>query len=90
MLFLALATIQIEVLNDVVFNQVLVSTESEAITTATIAQIQRSGECWVGGTRWRQRDVIRISVCSWATTPQDISRSVRAFVDARERARAQA
>jgi glutamate/tyrosine decarboxylase-like PLP-dependent enzyme len=79
-----------EVQNDVVFNQILVSTESEAITTATIAEIQRSGECWVGGTRWRQRDVIRISVCSWATTQQDISRSVRAFVDARERARAQA
>jgi glutamate/tyrosine decarboxylase-like PLP-dependent enzyme len=79
-----------EIVNDVVFNQVLAATESEAITAATIAGIQRSGECWVGGAEWRQRDVIRISVCSWATTPEDITRSVRAFVDARKQARAAA
>jgi len=79
-----------EILNDVVFNQVLVATESEAITAATIAAIQNSGECWVGGTQWQQRSVIRISVCSWATTQQDITRSVAAFVAAREQARAQA
>jgi hypothetical protein len=30
--------------------------------------------------------VIRISVCSWATTEDDISRSVLAFVAAREKA----
>lgn len=78
-----------EIVNDVVFNQVLVATESDAVTAATIAAIQRSGECWVGGAQWRQRDVIRISVCSWATTQEDIMRSVRAFVDARELARAQ-
>jgi threonine aldolase len=78
-----------EILNEVVFNQVLVACDSEAITAATIAAIQRSGECWVGGTRWRERSVIRVSVCSWATTAQDVTRTVRAFVDARELARAQ-
>ena len=78
-----------KILNEVVFNQVLIGTESEAITAATIAAIQRSGECWVGGTQWQGRSVIRISVCSWATTPQDITRSVEAFVDAREIARSQ-
>jgi len=76
-----------EVQNEVVFNQVLVATESEAITTATIAAIQDSGECWVGGARWQERSVIRISVCSWATTQQDITRSVEAFVNARAQAR---
>jgi len=78
-----------ELLNEVVFNQVLVACESDAITGATIAAIQRSGECWVGGTQWQQRQVIRISVCSWATTAQDVTRSVRAFVDARALARAE-
>jgi glutamate/tyrosine decarboxylase-like PLP-dependent enzyme len=78
-----------EILNEVVFNQVLVACDSEAITAATIAAIQRSGECWVGGTRWRERSVIRVSVCSWATTAQDVTRSVEAFVNARELARAQ-
>jgi glutamate/tyrosine decarboxylase-like PLP-dependent enzyme len=79
-----------EILNDVVFNQVLVACESDAITAATITQVQRRGECWVGGTRWQQRDVIRISVCSWATTEQDVTRSVKALVEARELARASA
>lgn len=76
-----------EILNDVVFNQVLVACGSDTLTTETIKNIQQSGECWVGGTQWQQRSVIRVSVCSWATMPTDVSRSVKAFVDAREQAR---
>ncbi len=74
-----------EVLNDVVFNQVLVASGSDAETDKIIERIQHSGECWVGGTLWCERRVIRISVCSWATTADDVSRSVRAFVNARAR-----
>jgi glutamate/tyrosine decarboxylase-like PLP-dependent enzyme len=74
--------------NDVCFNQVLVSCESAAITTATLAGIQRSGECWCGGTQWKGQPAIRISVCSYMTTAEDIRRSVQAFVKARESARA--
>jgi glutamate/tyrosine decarboxylase-like PLP-dependent enzyme len=76
-----------EILNDVVFNQVLVACDNDSLTTETIENIQQSGECWVGGTQWQQRSVIRVSVCSWATTAADVTRSVKAFVDARERAR---
>ncbi len=76
-----------EILNDVVFNQVLVACGSDAETAATIDLIQQSGECWVGGTSWQQRSVIRVSVCSWATTAADVSRSVQAFVAARTQAR---
>ena len=75
-----------EILNDVVFNQVLVACGSDAITAETIKNIQQSGECWVGGTQWQQRNVIRVSICSWATMSTDISRSVKAFVDARTQA----
>jgi glutamate/tyrosine decarboxylase-like PLP-dependent enzyme len=75
-----------EILNDVVFNQVLVACDNDLLTTETIKNIQQSGECWVGGTQWQQRSVIRVSVCSWATTAADVTRSVKAFVDARERA----
>ncbi|MDH3535276.1 MAG: aminotransferase class V-fold PLP-dependent enzyme, partial [Gammaproteobacteria bacterium] len=82
-----LATQGFEILNDVVFNQVLVACENDALTNDTIRLIQQSGECWVGGTQWRQRSVIRVSVCSWATTEADVSRSVAAFVAARSRAR---
>jgi glutamate/tyrosine decarboxylase-like PLP-dependent enzyme len=77
-----------EILNDVVFNQVLVACDGDSTTTETIKIIQHAGECWVGGTQWQQRSVIRVSVCSWATTAADVSRSVKAFVDARAQARA--
>jgi glutamate/tyrosine decarboxylase-like PLP-dependent enzyme len=68
-----------EVLNDVVFNQVLVACESDAVTTATLQRAQELRECWVGGSRWHGRAVIRVSVSSWATTAQDITRSVGSF-----------
>ena len=69
--------------NDVVFNQVLTSCDDDALTRATLQNIQRSGECWCGGSTWHGKAVIRISVCDWATTPKQIERSVRAFVKAR-------
>jgi len=75
--------------NDVVFNQVLVSCENDALTKATLNKIQASGECWCGGSSWRGKSVIRISVCDWATTQKEIERSVRAFVAARTAAIAQ-
>jgi glutamate/tyrosine decarboxylase-like PLP-dependent enzyme len=78
-----------EVLNDVVFNQVLAACESDVTTEKTIGYVQESGECWVAGAKWQQRAAIRISVCSWATTAEDISRSVEALVEARGRARQQ-
>ncbi len=72
-----------EVLNEVVFNQVLIACGDDAATDATLVAIQRSGECWVGGTRWHGQSAIRVSVCSWATTAADVSRAVAAFVAAR-------
>lgn len=72
-----------QILNDVVFNQVLVACETPELTQATLKNIQASGECWCGGATWFDKPVIRISVCSWATTSEDVSRSVRAFVNAR-------
>ena len=83
----ALSRAGFEILNDVVFNQVLVACETDAVTEATIAGVQASGECWAGGALWQDRQVIRVSVCSWATTPDDITRSVEAFVNARAAAR---
>ena len=72
------------VLNDVVFNQVLVACETPELTKAILENVQRSGECWCGGATWQGEPVIRISVCSWATTDADVERSVAAFVKARK------
>lgn len=72
-----------DILNDVVFNQVLVSGNTDEETQHVLRSIQLSGECWCGGTVWQGRTAIRISVCSWATTNNDVRRSVEAFVEAR-------
>ena len=69
--------------NDVVFNQIIVSCDSDGLTQTTLSNIQDSGECWCGGSIWQGTKVIRLSVCSWATTEQDIQRSVKAFIRAR-------
>jgi glutamate/tyrosine decarboxylase-like PLP-dependent enzyme len=74
------------VINDVVFNQVIVSCETELLTNKTLALVQQSGECWCGGSTWHEKSVIRISLCSWATTEQDIRRSVDVFIKARSQA----
>ena len=81
-----LKTENFQILNDVVFNQVLVACDSDEITVQTLQHIQESGECWVGGASWDGKAVIRVSICSWATTEDDITRCVSAFVSARNKA----
>ena len=73
--------------NDVVFNQVLVSCNDDSETERTLAEIQTIGSCWCGGSTWKGRPVIRVSVCSWSTTPDDIRHAVTSFCAARDRAR---
>lgn len=72
-----------EILNEVVFNQVLVSTDNEEKTRQVIKYIQNSGECWVGGSLWDNKAVIRVSICSWATTENDIERTIDIFKKAK-------
>ncbi len=73
-----------DVLNDVCFNQVMTALDDSDKTDELLRGIQNSGECWCGGSKWEGRSVIRISVCSYKTTYEDIDRSVEAFVKARE------
>jgi glutamate/tyrosine decarboxylase-like PLP-dependent enzyme len=73
----------VEIVNDVVLNQVLVRFgDDDAATDAVIAAVQASGECWMGGTTWRGRRAMRISVSNWATTISDVDRSCAAILDA--------
>ena len=34
---------------------------------------------WMSGSRWHGRSVLRISVCNWSTTDQDVERSLEAL-----------
>ena len=69
-----------EVLNEVVLNQVLVAFGDDATTGRVIAGVQEEGTCWAGGTRWHGRSAMRLSVSSWATTDEDIDRSLAAIL----------
>jgi threonine aldolase len=68
------------VVNEVVLNQVLVSFGTPEETNRIIAGIQADGTCWCGGTVWQGHTAMRISVSSWATTDQDVERSVAAMI----------
>ncbi len=69
----------VTVANDVVLNQVLVRFGDDDATERVIARVQRSGECWMGGTTWCGQRLMRISVSSWRTTEADVDRSVAAI-----------
>jgi glutamate/tyrosine decarboxylase-like PLP-dependent enzyme len=77
-----LAAAGYEILNEVVLNQVLVSFGEPAATERAIARLQADGTCWCGGTVWQGRTAMRISVSSWATTEDDVERSLAAIVRA--------
>lgn len=76
-----------EVLNEVVLNQVLVSFGDDEITERVIEGIQADGTCWCGGTVWKGRKAMRISVSSWATTAADVCKSLEAMLAVAARAR---
>jgi glutamate/tyrosine decarboxylase-like PLP-dependent enzyme len=67
------------VLNEVALNQVLVSFGEPERTRAVIAAVQADGTCWCGGTVWQGHTAMRVSVSSWATTEEDVERSLEAI-----------
>ena len=69
-----------EIVNGVMLNQVLVSFGTPEHTLAVIKRIQEDGTCWCGSTVWQGRTAMRISVSSWATTEEDVDRSVEAMI----------
>lgn len=74
-----------EILNDVVLNQVLVSFGDDETTRRVIEAVQADGTCWLGGTVWQGRAAMRISVSSWATTEDDVERSLDAIIRVAQR-----
>jgi glutamate/tyrosine decarboxylase-like PLP-dependent enzyme len=69
----------VEIGNDVVLNQVLVSFGSNGRTDKVIGAIQDDGTAWMGGTTWRGRRYMRISVSNWSTTERDVDTTVEAI-----------
>ncbi len=77
----------VEVLNQVVLNQVLVrfldpGGDHDTRTRSVVERLQRDGTAWAGGTVWHGMAAMRISVSGWATTTDDVDRSVAAILQA--------
>jgi glutamate/tyrosine decarboxylase-like PLP-dependent enzyme len=80
----------VEIVNDVVLNQVVVRfDDDDRVTKGVIERVQEDGTCWLGGSTFGDRAVMRISVIGWQTTTDDIDRSadaiLRAFAQERSR-----
>lgn len=69
----------LEVLNDVVLNQVVVSFGDEDRNAKVIAALQQDGTFWAGSTKWKGRSAMRISFSSWRTTDADVDLSLAAI-----------
>jgi glutamate/tyrosine decarboxylase-like PLP-dependent enzyme len=70
----------LEVPNDVVLNQVLVRFGDDETTRRIVTAVQEEGTCWCGGTVWKGRAAMRVSVSSWATREEDVERSLEAIL----------
>ncbi len=67
-----------EILNDVVFTQVCAAFETDERTRAVTASLLKEGTTWMSGSRWHDRDVLRVSVSNWSTDEDDVVASVDA------------
>jgi len=73
-----------EVLVPAVTNQALVrfldpsGQDHDAFTDRVIGMLQAEGTAFFGGTAWSGARAMRISVCSWRTTPDDVELTIDA------------
>jgi glutamate/tyrosine decarboxylase-like PLP-dependent enzyme len=70
----------IQILNKVNLNQILVHFDNNEMTKKVISDIQNDGICWCGGTKWREKEAMRISISSWKTTKDDIEMSIDSII----------
>ena len=75
-----LAAAGYQILNEVVLNQVLVSFGNAETTMKIIKAVQRDGNSWFGSTIWQGQTAMRISISSWATTEEDVDRSLEVIL----------
>lgn len=72
----------VEVVNDVVFTQVCLSFGSDERTREVGRRLMEDGTVWITGSRWRERDVLRISVSNWSTDDDDVATALNALARA--------
>jgi len=82
----------VELVAPVLLNQVIVrfgsGAEANGLILAVIAEVQKDAIAFAGSSEWRGRTVMRLSVCSIATTLDDADITVAAVIDAWRRVKA--
>jgi glutamate/tyrosine decarboxylase-like PLP-dependent enzyme len=73
---------EVEVLNDVVYTQISLAFGSNERTKAVTEHIMADGRIWMSGSRWRGRDILRVSVTNWSTDAADVDVAVAVVRDA--------
>ena len=68
----------VEVLNDVGYTQVCLAFGDDETTRAVTARIIADGRVWMSGSRWRDRDILRVSVSNWHTGKDEVRTAVDA------------
>ena len=56
--------------------------DDDETTRGVSARVQRDGTCWLGGTTWRGRRLMRVSVSNFSTTEEDVDASVASVLRA--------
>ena len=69
---------EVEVVNDVVFTQVMFRLSSDERTAELGRRLLTDGTCVVTPAFWRGRAVQRCSVSNWSTTETDVAATVAA------------
>jgi glutamate/tyrosine decarboxylase-like PLP-dependent enzyme len=68
----------VEVLNDVVFTQVSLAFGDDENTRRVTKNLIADGTVWMSGSRWQDRDILRISVSNWSTDDTDVATAIDA------------
>lgn len=76
-----------EIINDVVFNQVLVrwlapDGDHDAFNDRVVERVQSDGTAFFSGTTYNGMRLMRISVSDWATDEDDVDRAIEALLRA--------
>lgn len=77
---------KVDVINDVVFNQVVVhwkhDGDRDAFNDQVMARVREDGTAFFSGTTYNGQRMMRISVSDWATDEDDVDRAVAALLKA--------
>jgi glutamate/tyrosine decarboxylase-like PLP-dependent enzyme len=78
----------VEILNTVELNQLAIAFGADALTRATIRELQEENICFAAGGKWKGREIMRVSIIAEPLQEEDIDRLAAAIAAAFTRTKA--